>query len=95
MNNKRDLGQEVYWVYNPETGTVTRKTLQGWSNDIEGLWYEDSNFRGYDPFYVDADLNKLTKRVEKNLERQLAEHETAVEHTQHMLDKLKKHGKTR
>ncbi len=94
MNDKRDLGQSAHWVFNPTTGSLTKKTLQGWANDIEGLWYEDSSFRGYDPFYVDADLDKLVKRVKASLSRELKERETAVEHTEHLLDKLENHGKT-
>lgn len=60
-----------YWVY--DQFKLVEMELELRSNDIEGVWFDDIYSRGYDPFYVDKDKEKLRRRVEDSLKREVAE----------------------
>ena len=58
------------WVYNKETGSVSRKTLT-YQEATHETWFQDNKHHTYDPFYVDASKQFLINKVLNNLGQEL------------------------
>ena len=73
MIYKPDTKQKL-WVYNPETGSITRRTLVCRANDIEGVWFEaPKGWPTFDSFYIDENKEELENRIYKKLSKELKE----------------------
>lgn len=83
----KDKQVSKLWVFNKDTGSLSRKTLTYRENEMEA-WYEDTQYHTYDPFYVDLDKQILTDRVYLNLTEDLQETLSEAERLMNFIRKL-------
>lgn len=85
INNERAM----LWVYNKETGSLTRKMLTYHLNEMED-WFQDKKYHTYDPFYVSDNKQLLVNKVANNLACELQETLNNAERILRFMSKLRK-----
>lgn len=75
------------WVYNKETGSLLKKTLE-FKEATHETWYQDfGGHNTYDPYYIDEDKDALVDRVHKGLATELQE---TLHHSEKLLNFIRK-----
>lgn len=77
------------WVYNIDTGSITRKIIVCKANEME-TWYEDTRGNTYEAFHIDKTKKYLVDRISHHINCEIAEALNNVKKLSKLLVKIKK-----